>query len=597
MLTHEKRKDIQQKLSIKEKLILLRKKMREFKIDAFLVPHNDMYFNEITAPYYNRLEWITGFTGSAGFAIIFERSAVIFTDGRYSIQIQKEINHAYFKIEDIIKNSPFYWLKENIKKNITLGFDPWLHSIKEVETQGLALKKFIEFKEVDNLIDQVWSVKPFENLAKPFLRPSKLSGNSAEQKIKQIREKLKLNQGEGFILTCPDSICWLTNIRGHDVPNSPLMNGYAIVHHDSVCIYSTKETYIDNPINLRENVALKYFNDFFSDVRKLTKVLFEPTTTPFILKNIFSLPGIKSEQVINPISLLNAIKNPTELKGAIRSHEKDGIALLRFVKWFKSTKITQLDEVSLVTQLEKIRKLEPTFYYNSFDTISATGSNGAIIHYRVSLKSNKKIASSNLTLVDSGGQYLEGTTDLTRTLIKGRALTEHKFFYTKVLQGLIFLSKLSWPEGLTGRELDPLARYFLWEYNLDYQHGTGHGVGVFSNVHQGPQGITRLNEIPLKPGMILSIEPGIYLEGKLGIRLENLVYVKKNKKKPWQKREFLKFETLTLVPFERNLIEKKLLSKDELRWLNFYHHNVYQKLGPHLPSKEKIWLSSACKKI
>ena len=597
MLTHEKHKDGQQKLSIKEKLILLRKKMREFKIDAFLVPHNDMYFNEITAPYYNRLEWITGFTGSAGFAIIFERSAVIFTDGRYSIQIQKEVNHAYFKIEDIIKNSPFSWLKANIKKNITLGFDPWLHSIKEVETQGLALKKFIEFKEVDNLIDQVWSVKPFENLAKPFLRPSKLSGNSAANKIKQIREKLKLNQGEGFILTCPDSICWLTNIRGHDVPNSPLMNGYAIVHHDNVCIYSTKETYIDNPIDLRKNVALKYFNDFFSDIRKLTKVLFEPTTTPFILKKIFSLPGIKSEQVINPISLLNAIKNPTELKGAIRSHEKDGIALLRFVKWFKSTKITQLDEVSLVTMLEKIRKLEPSFYYNSFDTISATGSNGAITHYRVSLKSNKKIASSDLTLVDSGGQYLEGTTDLTRTLIKGRALTEHKFFYTKVLQGLIFLSKLSWPEGLTGRELDPLARYFLWEYNLDYQHGTGHGVGVFSNVHQGPQGITRLNEIPLKPGMILSIEPGIYLEGKLGIRLENLVYVKKNKKKPWQKREFLKFETLTLVPFEKNLIEKKLLSKDELRWLNFYHQNVYKKLGPHLPSNEKIWLSNACKKI
>ncbi len=597
MLTHEKHKDNQQKLSVKEKLMLIRKKMREFKIDGFLVPHNDMYFNEITAPYYNRLEWITGFTGSAGFAIIFERSAVIFTDGRYSIQVQKEVNHSYFKIEDMIKNSPFSWLKANIKKNITLGFDPWLHSIKEVETQGPALEKFIKFKEVDNLIDQVWSVKPSISLMKPFLRPLKLSGKNSVQKIKQIKAKLNLNKGEGFVLTCPDSICWLTNIRGHDVPNSPLLNGYAIVYHDNVCIYSTKETYIDNPIQLRKNVALKYFKEFFSDLKKLTKVLFEPSTTPFILKKKFSLPEIKSEQVSNPISLLNAIKNPIELHGAVRSHEKDGIALLRFIRWFKSTKINQLDEISLVTKLEKIRKLEPTFYYNSFDTISATGSNGAITHYRVSLKGNKKITSSDLTLVDSGGQYLEGTTDVTRTLIKGRALTEQKFFYTKVLQGLICLSKLSWPAGLTGRELDPLARYFLWEYNLDYEHGTGHGVGVFSNVHQGPQGITRLNKIPLKPGMILSIEPGIYLKGKLGIRLENLVYVKKNKKQPWQKREFLNFETLTLVPFEKKLIEEKSLSKYELQWLNLYHRNVYKRLSPYLASSEKNWLKNACEKI
>ena len=597
MLTHKKHKDNQQKLSIGERLFLLRKKMKEFEVDAFLVPHNDMYFNEITAPYYNRLEWITGFTGSAGFAIIFERSAVVFTDGRYSIQVQKEVNHACFTIEDIINNSPFSWLKQNIKRNITVGFDPWLHSIKEMETQRHISEKLIKFKQVKNLIDLVWLEKPFESLAKPFLRPYKLSGKNSSQKIKQVQEKLNLKQDEGFILTCPDSICWLTNIRGYDVPNSPLMNGYAIVHHDNVCIYSTKETYKDNPVKLRKNVTLKHFNVFFSDIKKLTKVLFEPSTTPFVLKKKISIKGIKVEQVTNPISLLNAIKNPTELKGSIKSHEKDGVALLRFVRWFKNTKINQLDEFSLVTKLEKIRKLEPSFYYNSFDTISATGSNGAITHYRVSLESNKHITSSDLTLVDSGGQYLEGTTDVTRTLVKGKASTEQKFFYTKVLQGLICLSKLRWPAGLTGRELDPLARYFLWEYSLDYDHGTGHGVGVFSNVHQGPQGITRLNKIPLKPGMILSIEPGIYLEGKLGIRLENLVYVRKNNSETWQKREFLKFETLTLVPFEKNLIERKLLSKDDLKWLNSYHHNVYKKLSPYLVGSERKWLSKACEKL
>ena len=389
MLTHKQHKDNQQKLSIRERLVLLRKKMKEFEVDAFLVPHNDMYFNEITAPYHNRLEWITGFTGSAGFAIIFERSAVVFTDGRYSIQVQKEINHACFTIEDIINNSPFSWLKQNIKRNITVGFDPWLHSIKEMETQRHISEKLIKFKQVKNLIDLVWLEKPFESLAKPFLRPYKLSGKNLSQKMKQVQEKLNLNQGEGFILTCPDSICWLTNIRGYDVPNSPLMNGYAIVHHDNVCIYSTKETYKDNPVKLRKNVTLKYFNVFFPDIKKLSKVLFEPTTTPFILKKKISIKGIKLEQVTNPISLLNAIKNSTELKGSIKSHEKDGVALLRFIRWFKSSKINQLDEFSIVTKLEKIRKIEPSFYYNSFDTISAAGSNGAITHYRVSLESNK----------------------------------------------------------------------------------------------------------------------------------------------------------------------------------------------------------------
>ena len=597
MLTHKKNIDSQQNLSIKQKLVLLRKKMKEVKIDAFLVPHNDMYFNEITAPFYNRLEWVTGFTGSAGFAIIFQKSAVIFTDGRYSIQIQKEVNPSFFKIENITKNSPFFWLNENIKKNITVGFDPWLHSIKEVETQRHALKKQIKLKEVENLIDQVWLVKPFENLAKPFLRPSQLSGKSSSEKIKQIQDQLDLNIGDGFVLTCPDSICWLTNIRGYDVPNSPLINVYAIVHKDHVCIYSTKDTYKNNPIKLRKNVSLKYFDEFFLDMKKLTKVLFEPKTTPFILNKKIAIAGIKTKRVCNPISLLNAIKNPTEIMGSIRSHEKDGVALLRFIRWFKSAKIDQLDEISLVTTLEKIRKIEPSFYYNSFDTISATGSNGAITHYRVSLKSNKQITSSDLTLVDSGGQYLEGTTDVTRTFIKGRALTEQKFLYTKVLQGLMCLSKLRWPTGLTGRELDPLARHFLWEYSLDYDHGTGHGVGVFSNVHQGPQGITKLNNVTLKPGMILSIEPGVYLEGKFGIRLENLVFIKKDKKRGPQNREFLKFETLTLVPFEKKLIEKKLLSTDELKWINSYHLNIYKKLSPYLVRSEKSWLHKLCAKL
>ena len=303
------------------------------------------------------------------------------------------------------------------------------------------------------------------------------------------------------------------------------------------------------------------------------------------------------EKVCNPITLLKAKKNPIELKGSIKSHEKDGLALLRFIKWFKSTKIDDLHEITLVKKFEEIRKFEPSFYYNSFDTISATGSNAAITHYRVSAKSNKKIKTSELVLVDSGGQYLEGTTDVTRTLIKGRALKKQKFLYTKVLQGLICLSKLKWPAGLTGKELDPLARHFLWEHGLDYDHGTGHGVGVFSNVHQGPQGITRINTVPLEPGMILSIEPGIYLEGKLGIRLENLVYVKRKSTHSEQKKEFLEFETLTLAPFEKNLIEKKLLSQEELIWLNSYHRNIDRKLRPFLSDTEKRWLRETCKAL
>ena len=267
------------------------------------------------------------------------------------------------------------------------------------------------------------------------------------------------------------------------------------------------------------------------------------------------------------------------------------------MKWFNSTKTVELDEISLVNKLLNIRKAEPSFFYNSFDTISATGSNAAITHYRVSNQSNKKIEKSKLVLVDSGGQYLEGTTDVTRTMIKGKPSCEQKFLYTKVLQGLICLSNLKWPKGRTGRELDPLARYFLWEYSLDYDHGTGHGVGAFSNVHQGPQGISRLNTVPLEPGMILSIEPGIYIKNKLGIRLENLVLIKKKEEKFNKKKAFLEFKTLTLVPFERKLIEKKLLSENELLWINSYHRNVYEKLGPCLNDVEKKWLKTACRFI
>ena len=595
MLTHNKDKGYKTELSTKAKLALLRKKLKEYKIDAFLVPHNDMYFNEITAPCHNRLEWITGFTGSAGFAVIFKSSAIVFTDGRYNIQIQQEVNKTFFKVENISKSPPFSWLKKNIKKNITVGFDPWLHSIKEIETQKEVLQKSIKLKAVQNLIDKVWLGKPRESLTEPFLRPSKLSGQNTSQKIKQMQEKLILLKEHGFILTCSDSICWLANIRGQDVPNSPLMNCYAIVYHDHLCIYSKKDTYRDNIIKLRENVMLKHFNDFFTDIKKLKKVLFEPTSTPFILKKKIIGRRVKSEQISNPISLLKAMKNPIELKGSIKSHEKDGVALLKFIRWLKSTKIEGLDEIILVKKLEELRKFEASFFYNSFDTISAAGSNAAITHYRVSPKSNKKIKTSELILVDSGGQYLEGTTDVTRTFIKGRASTEQKFLYTKVLQGLICLSKLRWPAGLTGKELDPLARHFLWEHRLDYDHGTGHGVGVFSNVHQGPQGISRVNTVPLKPGMVLSIEPGVYLEGKLGIRLENLVYIKRGRWHFRPKNEFYEFETLTLAPFEKNLIEKKLLSRDELLWLNSYHRNVYQKLSPFLGQPDKNWLKDICR--
>ncbi len=584
-------------LSVKDKLVLLRKKFREYQVDAFLVPHNDMYFNEITSPYYDRLEWLTGFSGSAGFAIIFNNSAVIFTDGRYSIQVEKEVNKNDYEIENFSDNKPFSWLKKNVNKKTTVGFDPWLHSIEEIQIQREALKEFIKLKEVDNLIDSIWLEKPIENHQKPFLRPLTLAGKSTSLKINQVNKKLKLSRENGVILTCPDSICWLANIRGYDIPNSPLMNCFAILRLNKLCIYTTKVIYKDSNVTLKKSVTLKHFDKFFLDIKKLKKVFFEPNTTPYIVYKKILVQKKKYEHIKNPITLLKSLKNPTEIRGSIRSHQKDGIALTRFLKWFKNTKTVELDEISLVNKLLNIRKAEPSFFYNSFDTISATGSNGAITHYRVSDQSNKKIETSKLVLVDSGGQYLEGTTDVTRTIIKGKPLSQQKFLYTKVLQGLICLSKLKWPKGRTGKELDPLARYFLWEFGLDYDHGTGHGVGAFSNVHQGPQGITSLNTVPLEPGMILSIEPGIYIKNKLGIRLENLVFVKEKEENFNKKKAFLEFKTLTLVPFERKLIEKKLLSKNELIWIDSYHRDVYEKLGPSLNDVEKKWLENECRVI
>ena len=581
-------------LKFKQRLSTLRNLFKESGVDGFLVPHNDKFFNEITPTWSNRLEWITGFSGSAGSAIILKKTAVLFTDGRYSIQVKFEVDQSVFQLINVNSSQPSNWLENQIKRKTVIGFDPWLHSITEIDSLTEKHQSLIKFKGIENLIDTAWKDRPKKNLSIAYKRPKRLSGKTVNYKLEQVKKILKLSSNRKLITTCPDTICWLANIRGQDVPNSPLLNCYALVNDNLITIYSENIFYKKATKQIYSNVYIKHFDCFLPDIKHNDTILIEPSRTPIILKQKLVRHKIKFENVANPIHLLKSIKNETEIEGSKKSHVIDGVSFVKFLNWIKAQEIKYLTEIDLVMKLENFRKKEKSFIDISFNTICAAGSNGAITHYRVTEKTNKKIKKNDLILIDSGGQYLEGTTDITRTLINGEPSYKYKLLYTKVLQGLVCLSKLKWPDGLRGRDLDSLARQFLWESGLDYDHGTGHGVGVFSNVHQGPQAISRLNNVVLQPGMIMSNEPGCYLSGKFGIRIENLIVIREEKNVFSPKEKLLSFETLTLVPFEKKLIENSILNKEEIKWINKYHKEVYKKLSPILDKEEKNWLKKEC---
>ena len=560
-----------------KRIHLLRKKFKKYNIDGYIVSKNDDYFTEYSK--INRLEIISNFTGSAGLAIILKKKNYLFTDGRYTIQSQIE-SGKNFKIINYDKIVNF-----DLVKNLTLGIDPKLFTYEQIKKFFLKNNK-IKFI-TKNLIDEIKSKKIKDNF-KFFSLDKKIVGESSKSKINKIAKYLKNNKSDYLFVSAPENVAWILNIRGGDGPNSPVPNSRLIISKSKKIyliskIHKTKKLIKDKIIKSNEVIDV---NNFHREVIKLSG-------KNFIIDNkscsIFYEDIIKSKFKIikreDPTYLLKSIKNKTEIKNTINAHIIDGVALTKFIYWIKNINKKRITEVDAQNKLEKFRKMNKNYLYPSFDTIAGSGENGAIVHYRAKKENCRTINKEDIFLCDSGGQYKYGTTDVTRTICFSKPKQKIKDIFTKVLKGHISVANTDLKKNNTGKKIDVRARKFLNKSNLDYAHGTGHGVGFFLNVHEGPQAITKINTVKIKEGMILSNEPGYYQKGKFGIRIENLVFVKKNKNKIF-------FENLTLAPIDKDLINFELLNPSEKNYLFKYHLDVYSKISKFLNLNERKWLAS-----
>lgn len=580
----------------------LRKEMERLNLDGFLVPRADEHQGEYVPPHAQRLSWLTGFTGSAGMALILKDKAVIFIDGRYTLQVSQETDPNVFIYEDLINTPPAKWLKENTK-NLTIGFDPWLHTIAGVKALNAALTetggKLVSTTE--NLIDIIWKDQPEPPLEKVSIQPLAFAGKDAGEKLNELQAAIVKSGAASVILTDPSSIAWTFNIRGKDVTNTPFALSFAVIPATG------KATLIIDPRKLDPDVSayLQRHCTLISPGSLEQEIIKAPR--PVGLDSQLAAEKIRLlitnangaiVETPDPARLPRAIKNSAELDGARRAHLRDGVALVRFFAWLDKQKPGTVTEISAAQKLEALR-VEIAAQFNSkledlsFATISGSGPNGAIIHYRVTTDTNRTLNEGELYLVDSGAQYRDGTTDVTRTVAVGTAGADEKYCFTLVLKGMIDMSLARFPIGTRGMDLDVLARIALWKAGFDYAHGTGHGVGAFLSVHEGPQNLSRRGEQELLPGMIISNEPGYYRNGAFGIRIENLLIVQEEAIPVGGDITMRSFETLTLCPIDQRLIAPELLTQEERNWLNHYHADVKEKLWKHLSLEEQTWLEAA----
>lgn len=578
-----------------EKLSSLRYILKKDHLDGFIINRGDEFLNEYVAPYAERLAWLTGFTGSAGIAVVLPDNAAVFSDGRYILQMQQQLDQELWEYHHISHKSPLAWiLDHNHLQKLKLGYDPRLMSQKNLES--LQNNKIILVPITDNPIDTIWLDQPGYPNQPIEPHPLEFSGLSHHNKIEKLQKELLFNNEDAFIFCDPASICWLLNIRGSDVPYSPIPLVFAILYRDHVCLYADQEQYSETLSDfLGHTVKLCSRNDIYSDLRKITSFVIglDKNQTPIGFIQLLEKQEISIHYRTNPILLPKSCKNQVEQKGAINAHIRDGIAMCRFLFWLEKHGIDKSETV-VAEKLNQFRIETGGKFYKeeSFPAISATGSNGAIIHYQATKTNHSIIRENQLYLIDSGGQYKDGTTDITRTIWMGKkfAPSSIREQATMVLKGHIALSSAVFPIGTTGSQLDVLARYALWQNGLNYDHGTGHGVGSYLSVHEGPCRISSQPfPISLKEGMILSNEPGYYLAGHHGIRLENLLLVCKA---PYD--NFLKFKPLTLVPFDWKIINSTLLTPQEKNWLNNYHKQITDLIYPHLNKNEQTWLMKMC---
>lgn len=590
-----------------DRLSELRKEMKRRDLDAFIVPKADEHQGEFIARRSERLQWLTAFTGSAGTCAVMARKAAIFVDGRYTLQVKKQVSSKQFEAHHAADKSLATWLSENLTHGMRVGFDPWLITDaerKRLETVCTRAGAYL-IAQPDNPVDAVWAGQPPQPITPMVAHPAKYAGEASAKKRKRLIDAMNEAGLDSVVLSAPDAIAWLLNIRGQDVPCTPLSLAFAVVHAQGGIELFTDprkmspglDDHLGPEVVVMETEAL---TDELSHLgSRGLKVGVDLIQAPAKIAITLRQAGAEIVDTRDPTLAMKAAKNKTERDGMRNAHLRDGIALANFLCWIeKSAGRGKTTEWDVGLKIDGLREELDLHHGPSFQTIAGFGANGAIVHYRANEKSSAKLKKGSLLLVDSGGQFLDGTTDVTRTVAIGKPTQEMKDRYTRVLKGHISLSRAQFPEGTTGSQLDTLARKPLWDIGLDYEHGTGHGVGSYLGVHEGPQGISkRPSQVALEPGMVVSNEPGYYKSGGYGIRIENLVMVKTVKpEKGWEKK-LLGFETLTCAPYDLNLIEPKLLSRNDIIWINDYHAWVRKSLEKKLDKTVKAWLVKATKPI
>jgi len=584
-----------------ERLEKLRARLKTNALNGFIIPRHDEHQGEYVAPHSERLRWLTGFSGSAGIAVVLEDKAAIFVDGRYTLQAQNEVDSTLFDICAMADISATDWLCRNLSERSRLGYDGWLHSPDQVERFASECRSIhMEMVALDeNPVDAIWPDQPKPPTAPVCIQEIEYSGLSSLEKRETLANDLQQSGTDAILITTPDSICWLLNVRGGDVEFAPLVLSFVILYDDARMDWFVDEHKISKPVreHLGQDVRIVAPERMITALERMGRdkctVRLDPALAPDILSRHLQVGGATVVHGQDPCILAKAIKNETEIKGAIHAHIRDGVALVKFLHWFSvAAPGGRIDEMDAADKLEHFRRKNDLFQGLSFPTITGFAENGAIVHYRADRETAKPIAPGSLYLVDSGGQYLDGTTDVTRTLAVGSPTADMKRHYTLVLKGHLALGAAIFPTGTKGGQLDALARAPLWAEGLDYDHGTGHGVGSYLSVHEGPQRISKApDSVPLKPGMIISNEPGLYITGKYGIRIENLVCVReKDFPGTPEKRSMMGFDTLTLAPYDRALIDASLLTRAEKNLINSYHARVFETISPHLNGDQESWL-------
>ena len=581
-------------LSNENKLQQLRIQMQDQNIDVCLINQTDEFQNEFLPQYSKRLQWLTNFSGSAGEALITKNKAYLFVDGRYTLQAKLEVNQNVYKVYNYSKKTPTEILKSLKLNKPNFGIDGNIITVKKLNLLTSELKKNISIKLLEkNLVDLIWYSRPKIKKSIVWHHKRSFHGTDVSNKITTIKKIIKKNKAQYLFITSNESICWLLNLRSSDLAYTPIFMSRLIISDSGECfLFANIKEGLKFPKAVKfHQIELNLLSNFLSDTIANKKIIADPrtlssNTNEFLLKN-----KVKIKLINDPIEVLKSQKNNSEIKGIRAAHLRDGVALTKAIFWIKEKVLRKnLTELQAVKKIDSNRLKNKNFYSLSFPTIAGSGPNGAIVHYHANKKSNRKIKDTDLFLIDSGAQYLDGTTDVTRTISFRKVSNEQKKMNTLVLKGHIAVATSVFSKSETGKLLNINARKYLRQHNCDFDHGTGHGVGYFLNVHEGPQSISSVSKVKFLPGMIISNEPGYYKTNEYGIRIENLVNVKVHGNK-------YKFETLTLAPIDRQLIETSLLSKNEIKWMNTYHEHVYIKLGKYLESKEKIWLKPECSSL